>query len=200
MVRLDVTLRGVNGVTVPAIVRNVNFASDAISWFQNWFPKMYDLAGNAIFEDSHWIWPKLWLALANDPDCECLVIEANGQLQALCIFQFQNYTGDDGTDCAYVKFVAVAPWNRSSLNAHTRFQGLGKLFLSIAALVRAARIQQLCPLELESLPQAEPFYLHIGFVPTGVVQGTLNQYRLATKNVTSLVGSQLPFITPGGVL
>ncbi|WP_369065020.1 GNAT family N-acetyltransferase [Burkholderia gladioli] len=199
MVQLDVTLRGVNGVTVPAVVRNVNFGPDALSWYQHWLPKMYDLAGNPIFEDSHWPWPKIWVQMASDPDCECLVVEANGQLQALCVFQYRNYSGHDGADCVYINFVAVAPWNRASLNAHTRFQGLGKLFLAIAGLVRAKRAG-LCPMELESLSQAEPFYLHVGFVPTGVVSKQMNQYRLATVSLTTLISSQLVFISPGGVL
>jgi hypothetical protein len=199
MVRLDVTLHGVNGVTVPAVVRTVNFGADSLSWYQNWFPKMYDLSGNPIFEDSHWPWPQIWTQMANDPDCECLVIEAKGQLQAFCVFQFRNYAAHDGADCAYINFVAVAPWNRVSLNAHTRFQGLGKLFLAVAGLVRAKRMG-LCPMELESLPQAEPFYLHLGFVPTGVVTHQMNQYRLATGQVMSLVSSQLQFMKPGGVL
>lgn len=202
MVQLAVSLHGLNGVRVDGTIRRIT-PTDWLSWYANWFPKMYDLSGRKIYEDSHWQVQQIWAHYAQIPNTECLLIEANGQIQAFVVFQFDGYTGADKLACGYVPFIAIAPWNRAAANVPTRFVGLGKLLLAICGLIRLRRLRPAANdlrLELESLPQAETAYLKIGFAPTGHVIKSMNQYRLDGAAVLSLIASQVQFIAPGGTL
>lgn len=202
MVQLAVNLHGLNGVRVDGTIRRVT-PSDALSWYGNWFPKMFDLAGRRVFEDSHWDVPRLWGHYSQFPSTECLVIEAKGQIQAFVIFQYDGYIGLDNLPCGYVSFIAVAPWNRAAAQVPTRFVGLGKLLLAVCGLIRLRRLKisvNDLRLELESLSQAEMAYLKIGFAPTGHLVQMMNQYRLDGSAVLSLITNQVQFIAPGGTL
>jgi hypothetical protein len=96
----------------PSVVRDVALVRDALSWYMDWFPEMYDLSGNRIYEDSHWDVPHLWELSVKETNDRVLVVERDEKIQGYVVLKVSDYIGIDGKPCSYVKFIASAPWNR----------------------------------------------------------------------------------------
>jgi hypothetical protein len=52
MVVLKLNLISPGHISISAVMRTINLTSDTLQWFIDWFPRMYDLSGNKIYEDT----------------------------------------------------------------------------------------------------------------------------------------------------
>ena len=187
MAPLQTSIIGNRNQDEPAIIRKVDFLNDGLSWYIQWFPRMYNLSGERLFEDSHWEVPKIWEAATNDDRMRALVLEAAEQIQGYVAFQFDDYTGIDGKACAYVAFIATAPWNRKRKGGDREFKGVGSTLLAVTLLHELKNTGSLT-LELHSLPQSEIFYRKIGMHETGKrSKDGLKQMRLEKPEALTLI-------------
>jgi|GEM_PF-3197894 hypothetical protein len=180
----------------PSIVRDVDLVKDVLSWYTDWFPEMYDLSGNRIYEDSHWKVPELWEYSVRETNDKVLVIENDGKIQGYTILKVSEYIGVDGNPCSYVKFLASAPWNRKKQKEVERlYCNTGKMLLAACIVVGYWTIKNTA-LELESLPNAEKFYRKCGMLPTGRQKNGMLQYRLDGKASILFFEKVKTFIRP----
>ena len=71
------------------------------------------------------------------------------------------------TPVVYVDYLAVAPWNRSTIQPQPRFRGFGKLLLGAAVSISVEEgMDGRCG--LHSLMQSEGFYRRVGMEDLGV--------------------------------
>lgn len=185
MVNLRVNLLGQNNEDIEANIRPLNLIKDSLSWYVNWFPKMYDLAGSRRYCDSHWDVPEIWTMASKIGDYRVVVIEAIGQIQGYIVMK-TNHTGRDGAPCIYVAFLASAPWNRHG-NINGRFiKNIGQLLMFVAVLY-CNRYHKKIAVELHSLSEAEAFYRRIGMNCTGQSKENMNEYRLEESAALKLI-------------
>lgn len=199
MVELEVDLFDKErNIYVPTLARNVNLNQDTLTWFIDWLPEMYDLSGKPIYGDSHWDVPKLWKFYDNDPDSEVIIIEHDNRIQGYAAITLQGYRGLDGKECAYVAFIASAPWNRKTQVA-TRdgFIDTGKMLMTITIILAHVETSN-AVIELEPLPAAEGFYRKLGMLPTGKRKQNLLQYRLEKGAAFNLLNQGLAHIRRRG--
>lgn len=194
MVILSLNLIGPREVTIPAVIRTVDLTSDTLEWFTDWFPRMYDLSGNKIYEDSHWDVPKIW------ESCEAqgsrvLLLEADERIQGYTITNF-NYVGIDKNTCTYIPFLASAPWNRKSTTEEREILNVGKILVATSSLLGYSQNGRPV-IELNSLPGSEKFYHRIGMRETGNINNGLKEFRLESGKGFELIRFLQPFINEG---
>lgn len=97
---IQVTLKGPRNESVPAVVRSINLMRDGLAWFVSWFPKMFDLSGRRLFQDSHWDIAAIWTEPNSNTDYRVKVIEANDEIQGFLVVKVNGYIGIDGKPCA----------------------------------------------------------------------------------------------------
>ncbi len=186
MDKFEVTLKGPKNQIFPALLRPIDLVKDTISWFVNWYPRMNDLAGRRLYQDSHWNVAKIWQELATDPHYRIKVIEADDLIQGYIILRVNGYLGIDKKPCTYVSFLATAPWNRFAANERS-YQGVGKKLMSVAVFY-SAKIHGNLIVELHSLPDAEDFYRGIGMRETGRrSKNNLKEFRLEHSEALALI-------------
>lgn len=194
MVILNLNLIGPGQVTIPAVIRTVDLTSDTLEWFTDWFPRMYDLSGNKIYEDSHWNVPKIW------ESCEArgikvLLLEADERIQGYTTTNF-GHVGIDNNTCTYIPFLASAPWNRKSSTDEREILNVGKILVAISSLLGYS--QNNSPvIELNSLPNAEKFYHRVGMRETGNMNNGLKELRLESVKGFELIRFLQPLINEG---
>jgi hypothetical protein len=165
----------------PAVVRDLDIVKDVLLWYMDWFPEMYDLSSNRIYEDSHWEVSRIWEHSVKETDDRILIIERDGKIQGYVVLKVSDYVGIDGNPCSYAKFLASAPWNRKKQKEAERlYCNTGTMLLGVCIVVGYWTIKQTA-LELESLPGAETFYRKCGMLPTGRQKNGMLQYRFDSK-------------------
>jgi hypothetical protein len=155
---------------------------------------MYDLAGNRLYEDSHWKVPGIWEELQANRNYRIMLIEAEELIQGYSIVKVLNHMGVDDKPCSYLAFIAVAPWNRSIVGPRRRIKGIGKVLFSWS-LITGLRYNDNLAIELHSLPGAEGFYRHLGMMETGRSKEGMREFRLEKREALALVRPLLPSIT-----
>ncbi len=183
---IQIKLRGIKNQAVDGTIREIDLIEDSLSWFCNWLPKMYDLSGMRLYEDSHWKVPDIWQLFMGDDGCRLRLIEANEQIQGFIVCQVNGHIGIDGRPAIYVPFLAAAPWNRAGTGSQREFKGVGRILLSIAALYGFKHLERFA-LELHSLSKAEDFYRKVGMKETGRVKDNLKEFRLEKSEALILV-------------
>lgn len=198
MFKVDIQIPRADGTSTVATIRELDQVRDGVSWFVQWFPKMLDLNGYPLYEDSHWDVIKIWHDVSLLPEYKVLVLEADGALQGYAVVQVEQNTGIDGRPCGYIAFIATAPWNRRQPPSKPDFKGIGKLLIGASSLITAQHISNM-ELELYSLPAAEAFYLKLNFQWTGRVdpQG-LKHFRLDHQAVLRLLAPIMQAIRKNG--
>jgi hypothetical protein len=194
MAPIEFIFRGQQNEPIPATIRPLNLIPDTLSWLTSWFPGMLDLAGNRLYEDSHWDVPSIWEEALSNDFYRVIVIEAENMIQGYTVVWVKNYLGIDGKPCAHVAFVAVAPWNRAAIGNRRKIKGVGKTLLAMSSLISLKHTGSLV-FELHSLPGAEGFYQRVGMRETGrySAQG-LKEFRMENPKALALVRPLLPSI------
>ena len=167
-------------------VRPFERSKDVLSWFVDWMPQMFDLAGNKVYSDSHWKVPEIWELFYNKTDSQVYIIESGGKIQGyICVeLKHECYNSKKGV---YIPFLATAPWNRTSThNVYREFNGIGKIILSIAILKSYKELDE-GRIELHSLKDAEDFYHKMGMMETGRVNERMKEFYMGNKACSKLI-------------
>jgi hypothetical protein len=125
--------------------------------------KQDELLASISTEDIHWNWFEKAVDYSTD-GYEWFHLYADGKPQAACLIYHPEASALEPGDIFYVKFVAVAPWNRHCDLRPREFRGLGETILR-AAQRFAVKVLKLRPgFCLHSLPKAEGFYTKLKMV------------------------------------
>ncbi|MDB6125166.1 MAG: hypothetical protein JWQ71_4159 [Pedosphaera sp.] len=114
-------------------------------------------------EDIRWEWFKKALAFSSD-EYEWFHLYADGKPQAACLIYHPEASALEPGDIFYVKFVAVAPWNRICDFRPREFRGLGEIILRAAQRFAVKELKLRPGFCLHSLPKAEGFYTKLKMV------------------------------------
>ena len=125
--------------------------------------KQKDILALISTEDSHWEWFKKAVDFGGD-EYEWFHLNANGKPQAACLIYHPKPSVLEPGDIFYVKFVAVAPWNRKCKLRPREFSGLGEIILRAAQCFAVKELKLRPGFCLHSLPKAESFYTKLKMV------------------------------------
>jgi hypothetical protein len=114
-------------------------------------------------EDAHWRWFDKAIFHSTD-EYEWFHLHADGKPQAACLIYHSEKSALEPGDIFYVKFVAVAPWNRDCTLRRAEFKGLGKTLLRAAQRFAINELKLRPGFCLHSLPKAEGFYVKLKMV------------------------------------
>lgn len=125
--------------------------------------KQDEILASISTEDVHWDWFKKAVAFSGD-EYEWFHLYADGKPQAACLIYHPEASALEPGDIFYVKFVAVAPWNRTCDLRPREFQQLGKIILRAAQRFAVKELKLRPGFCLHSLPKAEGFYAKLKMV------------------------------------
>jgi len=108
-------------------------------------------------EDFDWDWFRKAVAFKGE-GYEWFHLYADGKPQAACLIYHPKASALDSGDIFYVKFLAVAPWNRLCDFRPREFNGLGKIILRAAQRFAVKELKLRPGFCLHSLPKAEIVY------------------------------------------
>ena len=114
-------------------------------------------------EDIHWDWFKKAVAWSTD-EYEWFHLYAAGKPQAACLIYHPEKSALEPGDIFYVKFVAVAPWNRDCKLRPREFKRLGEIIIRAAQRFAVKELKLRPGFCLHSLPKAEGFYVKLKMV------------------------------------
>lgn len=196
MVILNLNLIGPRQITIPAVIRTLDLIPDTLEWFTDWFPRMYDLSGNKIYEDSIWDVPKIWEA-CEAQGSKVILLEADQKIQGYTTANF-NHVGIDKKTCSYINFLASAPWNRKHSIEEREILNVGKILVATSCLLGFSKNDSPV-VELNSLPGAEKFYHRIGMRETGQINNRMKEFRLEADKGFELIRFLQPLINEGSL-
>ena len=138
-------------------------------------------------EDFHWNWFNKAFAYNTD-EYEWFHLYADGKTQATCLIYHPEASALELGDIFYVKFVAVAPWNRTCDLRDREFGGLGLIILRAVQRFAAEELKLRPGFCLHSLPKAEGFYAKLKMVK---VDGKEDAESLAYYELPKDLATQL---------
>lgn len=120
--------------------------------------KLHILLNKCMMEDSHWNWiGKTYHCFGRDYEWFYLVID--GTIQACCVIYHPKESRIDMSQIFYVKYLAVAPWNRNTPFFLRKYGALGSILLGRCAEYSKCAYQYRYGFSLHSLPQALNYYV-----------------------------------------
>jgi hypothetical protein len=125
--------------------------------------KQDEILASISTEDSHWNWFQKAVDYSTD-EYEWFHLYADGKPQAACLIYHPEASALEPGDIFYVKFVAVAPWNRTCDLRPREFHGLGKIILRAAQRFAVKNLKLRPGFCLHSLPKAEVVYKKLKMV------------------------------------
>ncbi len=138
-------------------------------------------------EDFEWDWFRKAVAYGSD-EYEWFHLYADGKPQAACLIYHPKESVLEAGDIFYVKFVAVAPWNRDCDLRPREFRGLGRIVLRAAQLFAVNTLNLRPGFCLHALPRAEAFYRRLKMVN---VKGKEDSQSLAYFELPQTLATQL---------
>jgi hypothetical protein len=125
--------------------------------------KQDEMLASISTEDLHWDWFKKAVDSSTD-EYEWFHLYADGKPQAACLIYHPEASALESGDIFYVKFVAVAPWNRTCDLRPREFRGLGEIILRAAQRFAVKELKLRPGFCLHSLQKAEGFYAKLKMV------------------------------------
>jgi hypothetical protein len=114
-------------------------------------------------EDHHWDWFKKSIGCTGD-EYEWFYLYADNKPQAACLIYHPKVSAFGNSNIFYVKFLAVAPWNRSCLIREREYLGVGTTLLKTALSFSVNQLGLSPGFSLHSLPQASGYYEKINMI------------------------------------
>jgi hypothetical protein len=138
--------------------------------------------------DNHWDWSAKSLHSKSD-GYEWFYLYANQEPQGACLIFQPRDSALESSKIFYVKFVAVAPWNRDCSIREKLYKGVGTTLL-LSALKVAVDTLGLTPgFSLHSLPQAEGYYAKLKMIRVATEdEGSLAYFELPSVEAIEMVG------------
>jgi hypothetical protein len=137
--------------------------------------KQENILASISTEDTHWSWFDKAINYSTD-EYEWFHLHADDKPQAACLIYHPEASALGPGDIFYVKFVAVAPWNRDCDLRPREFGGLGKIILRAAQRFAVKELKLRPGFCLHSLPKAEIVYTKLKMVK---VEGKEDSQSLA---------------------
>jgi hypothetical protein len=125
--------------------------------------KQNEILDSISMEDFDWDWFRKAIAFTSD-EYEWFHLYAEGKPQAACLIYHPKPSALEPGDIFYVKFVAVAPWNRPCDFRPREFQQVGKIILRAAQRFAVKELKLRPGFCLHALPKAEGFYAKLKMV------------------------------------
>lgn len=125
--------------------------------------KQNEIFASISTEDIHWDWFTKAVDSSTD-EYEWFHLYADGKPQAACLIYHPEASALEPGNIFYVKFVAVAPWNRTCDLRPREFRSLGEIILRAAQRFAVKELQLRPGFCLHSLPKAEGFYAKLKMV------------------------------------
>jgi len=125
--------------------------------------KQSEILASISTEDFHWDWFRKAVDYSTD-EYEWFHLYADDKPQAACLIYHPEASALEPGDIFYVKFVAVAPWNRDCDLRPREFRGLGKIILRAAQRFAVKELKLRPGFCLHSLPKAEVVYKKLKMV------------------------------------
>lgn len=125
--------------------------------------KQDEILASISTEDTHWDWFGKAVNYSTD-EYEWFHLYADGKPQAACVIYHPEASALEPGNIFYVKFVAVAPWNRICDFRPREFNGLGEVILRAAQRFAVKELSLRPGFCLHSLPKAERFYRKLKMV------------------------------------
>jgi hypothetical protein len=122
--------------------------------------KQNEILASISTEDMHWDWFTKAVESSTD-EYEWFHLYADGKPQAACLIYHPETSALEPGDIFYVRFVAVAPWNRTCDLRPREFRGLGEIILRAAQRFAVKELNLRPGFCLHSLPKAEGFYTRL---------------------------------------
>lgn len=138
-------------------------------------------------EDFHWDWFRKAVDYSTD-EYEWFHLYADDKPQAACLIYHPEASALEPGDIFYVKFVAVAPWNRDCDLRPREFRGLGKIILRAAQRFAVKELKLRPGFCLHSLPKAEVVYKKLKMVK---VDGKEDGQSLAYFELPQILATEL---------
>jgi hypothetical protein len=156
---------------------------------QNFDDEDLDRVLNSIqIEDHHWDWFKKSIGCTGD-EYEWFYLYADSKPQAACLIHHPKTSALEESDIFYVKFLAVAPWNRSCLIRERECLGVGSILLKSALNFAVNKLGLSPGFSLHSLPQASGYYEKIKMVNVeGENEGGLLYFELPNSEANKFMG------------
>ena len=149
--------------------------------------KQAEILASISTEDIHWDWFKKAVDSSTD-EYEWFHLYADGKPQAACLIYHPEASALEPGDIFYVKFVAVAPWNRDCKIRPGEFKGIGKTILRTAQRFAVKELKLRPGFCLHSLPKPVP-------LPLGLVVKKASNKRALTSSLMPLPVSVTASIT-----
>lgn len=149
--------------------------------------KQNEILASISTEDFRWDWFRKAVAFVGD-EYEWFHLYADGKPQAACLIYHPEASALEPGDIFYVKFVAVAPWNRTCDFRPREFRGLGEIILRAAQRFAVRELKLRPGFCLHSLPKAEGFYTKLKMVK---VEGKEDAESLAYFELPQALATKL---------
>ena len=149
--------------------------------------KQNEILASISTEDLAWDWFRKAVAFGSD-EYEWFHLYAEGKPQAACLVYHPKASALAPGDIFYVKFVAVAPWNRDCNLRPREFCGLGRIILRAAQRFAVEELKLRPGFCLHSLPKAEVVYKKLKMVK---VDGKEDAESLAYFELPQALATQL---------
>ncbi|MBI1177831.1 N-acetyltransferase [bacterium] len=149
--------------------------------------KQKEILDSISTEDIHWDWFGKAVAYSTE-EYEWFHLYADDKPQAACLIYHPEASALEPGDIFYVKFVAVAPWNRTCALRLREFHGLGEIILRAAQRFAVKELKLRPGFCLHSLPKAEKFYTKLKMVK---VAGKEDAESLAYFELPQALATQL---------
>jgi len=108
-------------------------------------------------EDNHWNWLNKSLTYMGD-GYEWFFMHADGEIQAACLIYHPEKSELQPKNIFYIKYIAVAPWNRENLLRERKFYSVGSTLIKSVLNFSINELGLSPGFSLHSLPQASTFY------------------------------------------
>ena len=150
--------------------------------------KQSEILASISTEDIHWDWFKKAVDSSTE-EYEWFHLYADGKPQAACLIYHPEASVLELGDIFYVKFVAVAPWNRTCDLRPRKFRRLGEIMLRAVQRFAVEELKLRPGFCLHSLPKAEGFYAKLKMVKVGGKEDaqSLAYYELPQAHAVKLM-------------
>lgn len=149
--------------------------------------KQAEILASISIEDFHWNWFNKAVESSTD-EYEWFHLYAQGAPQSACLIYHPEASVLEPGNIFYVKFVAVAPWNRACDLRPRAFCGLGEIILRAVQRFAVKELNLRPGFCLHSLPKAENFYARLKMVK---VLGKEDAQSLAYYELPQITATQL---------
>ncbi|KAK2617210.1 MULTISPECIES: GNAT family N-acetyltransferase [Leptospira] len=128
---------------------------------------IYDLLKEYNIEDFQWNWNNKAFHKSEENYIWC-IFTIEDKCEGAIIFKHPEKSDLYSHNIVYIDYLAAAPWNRKSILAPRKYEGIATLLLKTAVNFGIKQFNYYPGFKLHSLPHAESFYTKMGMSDLGI--------------------------------